>query len=51
LEDRVEGVVCLDVVHDSVEPLGVVMANVDKLLLAFKVKSPHVTVPRDRGSK
>jgi hypothetical protein len=31
----------LDIVCDSVEPLGVVMANADKLLPTFKVKSPQ----------
>jgi hypothetical protein len=38
-EDRVEDVVCLNVMHDSVEPLGIVMANADKLFPTFKVKS------------
>jgi hypothetical protein len=31
----------LDVVLDSMEPLGVVMSDLDKLLPAFKVKSPQ----------
>jgi hypothetical protein len=41
LEDRVEDVVCLNVMRDSIEPLGVVMANADKLFPTFKVKSPQ----------
>jgi hypothetical protein len=40
-EDRVEDMVHLDVMCDAIEPLSVVMANADKLLPAFKVKSPQ----------
>jgi hypothetical protein len=31
----------LDIVLDSVEPLGVMVSDLNKLLLAFKVKSPQ----------
>jgi hypothetical protein len=31
----------LDIVLDSVEPLGVVMSDLNKLLPMFKVKSPQ----------
>jgi hypothetical protein len=40
-EDGVEDVVCLNIMHDSVEPLGVVMMNADKLFPTFKVESPQ----------
>jgi hypothetical protein len=40
-EDGVEDVMGLDVVLDSVEPLGVVMSDLDKLLLPFKMESPQ----------
>jgi hypothetical protein len=40
-EDRVEGVVCLDVIHDSIEPLGVMVSNVDKLFPMIKMESPQ----------
>jgi hypothetical protein len=41
IEDGVEDVVCLDIVRDSVEPLGVVVTNVDELLLMFEMESPQ----------
>jgi hypothetical protein len=41
MEDGVEDVMCLDVVLDSVEPLGVMMSDLDKFLPPFEVKSPQ----------
>jgi hypothetical protein len=40
-EDRVEDVVCLDIMCHSMEPLGVVMTDLDKFLPTFKVESPQ----------
>jgi hypothetical protein len=40
-EDRVEDVMCLDIVLDSVEPLGVMVLDANKLLPTFKVESPQ----------
>jgi hypothetical protein len=40
-EDWVEGVVCLDINCDSMEPLHVVVADTNKFFLAFKVESPQ----------
>jgi hypothetical protein len=40
-EDRVEGMMCLNVVHDSVEPLGVMVMDSDELLPTFEVESPQ----------
>jgi hypothetical protein len=40
-EDRVKDMMCLDVMCDSVEPLGVMVSNADKLLPTFKVESPQ----------
>jgi hypothetical protein len=41
IEDRVEDMVCLNVMCDSVEPLGVMMLDADKLLPMFEMKSPQ----------
>jgi hypothetical protein len=43
-EDRVEDVVCLDIMCDSVEPLGVMVSNADELFPTFKVESPQESV-------
>jgi hypothetical protein len=40
-EDRVEDVMGLDVMLDSVEPLGVVVSDSDKFLPPFEVESPQ----------
>jgi hypothetical protein len=40
-EDGVEDVVGLDIVLDSVEPLGVVMLDLNKLFPTFKMESPQ----------
>jgi hypothetical protein len=41
VKDRVEGVVCLDVVCNAVEPLSIVVTDLDKFLPAFEVESPQ----------
>jgi hypothetical protein len=41
MEDGVEDVVCLDIVLDSVEPLGVVVSDSNKLFPTFKMESPQ----------
>jgi hypothetical protein len=38
-EDGVEDVVRLNIMRDSVEPLGVMMTNVDELFPTFEVES------------
>jgi hypothetical protein len=40
-EDGVEDVVGLDIVLDSVEPLGVVVSDSNEFLPAFKMESPQ----------
>jgi hypothetical protein len=40
-EDGVEDVVSLDIVLDSVEPLGVVVSDLNKLLPTLKMESPQ----------
>jgi hypothetical protein len=40
-EDGVEDVVGLDIVLDSVKPLGVVISDADELFPTFKVESPQ----------
>jgi hypothetical protein len=40
-EDRVEDVMGLDVMLDSVDPLGVMMSDSDKFLPPFKMESPQ----------
>jgi hypothetical protein len=40
-EDGVEDVMGLDIVLDSVEPLGIMVSDLDKLLPTFKVESPQ----------
>jgi hypothetical protein len=40
-EDGVEDVMCLDIMLDSVEPLGVMVSNLNKLLPTFKMESPQ----------
>jgi hypothetical protein len=44
MEDGVEDMMCLNVVHNSVEPLGVMMTDLDKLFLTFEVESPQEVV-------
>jgi hypothetical protein len=41
MEDRVEDVMSLNVMLDSVEPLGVMVSDLDKFLPTFKVESPQ----------
>jgi predicted RNA-binding protein len=38
-EDGVEGVVCLDVMGNSKEPLSIVVIDLDKFLPTFEVES------------
>jgi hypothetical protein len=40
-EDRVEDMMYLYIVCDSIEPLGVMVSNANKLLPMFKVESPQ----------
>jgi hypothetical protein len=40
-EDGVKDVMGLDVVLDSVEPLGIMVSDANKLLPTFKVESPQ----------
>jgi hypothetical protein len=40
-EDRVEDVVCLDIMCDSIEPLHVMVLDTDELFPMFEVKSPQ----------
>jgi hypothetical protein len=40
-EDGVEDVVGLDIVLDSMEPLSIMVSDLNKLLPTFKVKSPQ----------
>jgi hypothetical protein len=40
-EDRAKDVMGLDVVLDSVEPLSVVVSNLNKLLPTFEMESPQ----------
>jgi hypothetical protein len=40
-EDRVEDVMGLDVVLDSMEPLSVMMSDSDKFLPPFEMESPQ----------
>jgi hypothetical protein len=40
-EDRVEDVMGLDVVLNSVEPLGIMMLDSDKFLPPFEMESPQ----------
>jgi hypothetical protein len=40
-EDGVEDVVSLDVVLDSMEPLGVMVSDLDEFFPMFKVESPQ----------
>jgi hypothetical protein len=41
MEDGVEDVVCLNIVCNSIEPLGIVVTDLNKLLLTFEVESPQ----------
>jgi hypothetical protein len=41
MEDGVKDVMGLDVVLDSVEPLGVMMSDSDKFLPPFQMESPQ----------
>jgi hypothetical protein len=41
MEDGVEDVMGLDIVLDSVEPLGVMVLDLNKLFPVFKVESPQ----------
>jgi hypothetical protein len=41
MEDGVEDVVCLDIVLDSMEPLGVVVSDLNKLFPTLKMESPQ----------
>jgi hypothetical protein len=41
MEDGIEDVMGLDVVLDSVEPLGVMVSDLNKLLPTFKVEAPQ----------
>jgi hypothetical protein len=41
MEDGIEDMMSLDVVLNSVEPLGVMVSDPDKFLPTFKVKSPQ----------
>jgi hypothetical protein len=40
-EDGVEDVVCLDVMCDSIEPLGIMVMDLNELFLTFEVESPQ----------
>jgi hypothetical protein len=40
-EDRVEDMVCLNIVCDSIEPLSVMVTDLDELFPIFKVESPQ----------
>jgi hypothetical protein len=40
-EDGVEDMMSLDVVLNSMEPLGVMVSDLDEFFLTFKVKSPQ----------
>jgi hypothetical protein len=40
-EDGVEGVVCLDIVLNSVKPLSVVVTDSDKFFPTFEVEPPQ----------
>jgi hypothetical protein len=40
-EDRVEDVVCLDIMCNSVEPLSIVVMDSDKFLPTFEVEPPQ----------
>jgi hypothetical protein len=40
-EDRVEDMVCLDVVLDSMKPLSVVVTDLDELFPTFEVEPPQ----------
>jgi hypothetical protein len=41
MEDGVEDVVCLDIMFDSVDPLSIVVMDLDKFLPTFEVESPQ----------
>jgi hypothetical protein len=41
MEDGVEDVVCLDIMLDSVEPLGVVVSDLNKLFPMFEMELPQ----------
>jgi hypothetical protein len=41
MEDGVEDVVCLDIMHNSIEPLSIVVTDLDKFLPTFEVESPQ----------
>jgi hypothetical protein len=41
MEDGVEDVMGLDIVLDSMEPLGVMVSDLNKLLPALKMESPQ----------
>jgi hypothetical protein len=40
-EDGVEGVMGLNVMRDSMEPLGVMVSDLDEFFPTFKVESPQ----------
>jgi hypothetical protein len=41
MEDGVEDMMSLDIVLDSMEPLSVVVSDLNKLLPTFKMESPQ----------
>jgi hypothetical protein len=41
MEDGVEDVMGLDIVLDSVEPLGIMVSDLNKLLPTLKMESPQ----------
>jgi hypothetical protein len=41
VEDRVKDVVCFDIMCNSVEPLSIVVTDLDEFLPTFEVESPQ----------
>jgi hypothetical protein len=41
MKDRVEDVVCFDIMCNSLEPLSIVVMDLDEFLPTFEVESPQ----------